>query len=300
MANLKSIKDRINSIVNTQKITSAMKMVAAAKVKKCENAVKASRPFTNELNEMLKKLLRNIEEVRKETPDFPNAALLERREVKTVGLLVLSSDKGLAGAYNANIGRAVVSRIKELKSEGKDVKLFVTGQKGFNILKKEQERLGFEIVKTYQSFTDGDGAAAGTAIAEDMSRYFLENKIDSMSIVTTRFKNMMSYSVENWDILPLKADYEEEEKAYSSDFEFEPGLTVILSKLVPYYVANIIYQALLEAAASELASRMTAMSAASKNASEMISKLTVDYNKARQWAITQELTEVVAGADAQK
>ena len=224
---------------------------------------------------------------------FVNAELKDKGTARAAG----KGDK-----VKAKPVKVVIDTDKEIVEElqGKDVKLFVTGQKGFNILKKEQERLGFEIVKTYQSFTDGDGAAAGTAIAEDMSRYFLENKIDSMSIVTTRFKNMMSYSVENWDILPLKADYGEDEISYSSDFEFEPGLTVILSKLVPYYVANIIYQALLEAAASELASRMTAMSAASKNASEMISKLTVDYNKARQWAITQELTEVVAGADAQK
>lgn len=302
--NQKNIKDRISSIKSTQKITRAMKMVAAAKVKKCENAVKASRPFTKEMNEMFHKLLLTV----KSYPDEEGQAeksvnnwkiLLEKRQVKNIGILVISSDKGLAGAYNANIERYTVKEINKLKEQGIGVKLFVIGQKGLNALKREQKNTAFEILKTYPAFIEGGSSALGTVVAEDMAKVFVAREIDEMKIITTRFRNMMSYSVEEWEILPMSDSQEDVEK-YSVEMEFEPGLSSILTHMVPFYIANIIYQALLEATASELASRMTAMSAACKNADEMIRTLTIDYNKARQAAITQELTEVVSGADAQK
>ena len=300
--NQKSIKDRISSIKSTQKITRAMKMVAAAKVKKCENAVKASRPFTKEMTEMLYKLLKSVdifpeEETKPEDPSQNWRVLLENREIKNVGFLVISSDKGLAGAYNANIVRYAVKEIKKLKEKGIGAKLFVIGQKGLNALKREQRTLDFEIVKTYPAFVEGNSSSLGTIVGEDMSTCFVNHEIDEMNIITTRFRNMMSYSVEEWDILPME-QHPVETEHYSTEMEFEPSLPVMLRYVVPFYIANIIYQALLEATASELASRMTAMSAACNNADEMIRTLTIDYNKARQSAITQEITEVVGGADA--
>ncbi len=279
-------------------------MVAAAKVKKCENAVKASRPFTKEMNEMLHKLLKTVQaypedETKPKKPSENWRVLLEKRTTKNIGLLVISSDKGLAGAYNANVVRYALKEIKQLQEQGINAKLFVIGQKGLNTLKREQRNLDFEIIKTYPAFIEGGSSALGTVVAEDMATEFVEGNIDEMKIITTRFRNMMSYSVEEWEILPMKDKIDDAEE-YHSEMEFEPDLSVMLRKIVPFYIANIIYQALLEATASELASRMTAMSAACNNADEMIRTLSIDYNKARQAAITQEITEVVSGADAQK
>lgn len=281
-----------------------MKMVAAAKVKKCENAVKASRPFTKEMNEMLHKLLKTVQaypedETKPKKPSENWRVLLEKRSTKNIGLLVISSDKGLAGAYNANVVRYALKEIKQLKEQGIKARLFVIGQKGLNALKREQRNFDFEIIKTYPAFIEGGSSALGTVVAEDMATEFVEGNIDEMKIITTRFRNMMSYSVEEWEILPMKDKFDDAEE-YHSEMEFEPDLSVMLRKIVPFYIANIIYQALLEATASELASRMTAMSAACNNADEMIRTLSIDYNKARQAAITQEITEVVSGADAQK
>ncbi len=302
--NQKNIKDRISSIKSTQKITRAMKMVAAAKVKKCENAVKASRPFTKSMVEMLYRLLKTVkdypeDEVKPSKPSQNWRVLLEKRNTKNVGILVISSDKGLAGAYNANIVRYTVKEIKAFKEKGINVRLYVIGQKGLSALKREQRNLDFEIVKTYPAFIEGGSSALGTVVAEDMSTDFVNGEIDEMKIVTTRFRNMMSYSVEEWGILPMDTNTDKAEAYVVSEMEFEPNLSVMLRQIVPYYIANIIYQALLEATASELASRMTAMSAACNNADDMIRTLTIDYNKARQAAITQEITEVVGGADAQ-
>ena len=302
--NQKNIKDRISSIKSTQKITRAMKMVAAAKVKKCENAVKASRPFTKSMVEMLYRLLKTVkdypkDEIKPSKPSQNWRVLLEQRNTKNVGILVISSDKGLAGAYNANIVRYTIKEIKAFKEKGINVKLYVIGQKGLSALKKEQRNIDFEIVKTYPAFIEGGSSALGTVVGEDMSTDFVNGQIDEMKIVTTRFRNMMSYSVEEWGILPMDTNTDNAEAYVVSEMEFEPNLSVMLRQIVPYYIANIIYQALLEATASELASRMTAMSAACNNADDMIRTLTIDYNKARQAAITQEITEVVGGADAQ-
>lgn len=301
--NQKGIKDRILSVKSTQKITRAMKMVAAARVKKCENAVKASRPFTHEMNEMLNKLLIAVQtypdcDIKPKKPSQNWRVLLEERETKNIGLLVITSDKGLAGAYNANVVRYTLKEIDRLKEQGIGAKLFVIGQKGLNTLKREQRTRDFEIVKTYPAFIEGGSSALGTVVGEDMSTSFVNHDIDEMKIITTRFRNMMSYSVEEWEILPMSHSAEEMEM-YSNEMEFEPSLPTMLGYLVPFYIANIIYQALLEATASELASRMTAMSAACNNADEMIKTLTIEYNKARQAAITQEITEVVNGANAQ-
>lgn len=302
--NQKNIKDRISSIKSTQKITRAMKMVAAVKVKKCENAVKASRPFTKAMVEMLYRLLKTVkdypeDEIKPSKPSQNWRVLLEKRNTKNVGILVISSDKGLAGAYNANIVRYTLKEIKAFKEKGINAKLYVIGQKGLSALKREQRNLDFEIVKTYPAFIEGGSSALGTVVAEDMSTDFVNGEIDEMKIVTTRFRNMMSYSVEEWGILPMDTNTDNTEAYVVSEMEFEPNLSVMLRQIVPYYIANIIYQALLEATASELASRMTAMSAACNNADDMIRTLTIDYNKARQAAITQEITEVVGGADAQ-
>lgn len=312
MANLLDIKDRISSIKSTQKITRAMKMVAAAKVKKSENRVKAARPFSRALAEAFAKVLASSDgsvssaklKVERAIDNYPE--LMKTRYIKTVGLLVVTSNKGLAGAYNANVVRFALKKIEEYKNLGLDVKVFVVGMKGLSVLKRRAESVGFEILNNYTKIPQDPTSSNAMVIAEDMAKAYVEGQIDSIEIVTTRFKNMMSYTVEDWKVIP--ADnissnlHDGDEVVHHVDplMEFEPDVHHILQKMVPMYITNIIYQSLLEAVASELAARMTAMSSATNNADEMIRVLTVDYNKARQAAITQEISEVVSGADALK
>ena len=308
MANLKDIKTRILSVQNTKKITRAMKMVAAAKVKRAETTVKAARPFADELLVMFRRMLSAVNgeyslenlHVEKAIDNYP--VLLEKRDIKSVGLVVMTSNKGLAGAYNANIIRRTLAMVDEYNEKGLAVKLFVVGQKGVGGLKRKIANKNCEIAKTYLSVANNVTSTGALLVAEDLAEFFVDNKIDKIEVLTTRFKNMMSYSVQNWEILPLSPESEEHDGKGGIDplMLFEPNVHGILQSLVPMFITNIIYQALLEAQASELASRMTAMSAASNNAEEMIRLLSIDYNKARQWAITQELVEIVSGANALK
>ena len=320
MANLRNIKDRINSIKNTQKITRAMKMVAAAKVKKAENAVKASRPFTLELYEMFcwayKETLKNKCDKIKTKNNIDNfPALLEKREVKNVGLVIISSNKGLAGAYCANIVRYSLNLIKKLKNEGKNVCVYLVGQKAAPAIKNAQSLYGFEIRKTYVNILDDINSSSAYVIASLLADDFIKGDIDSIELVTTRYKNMMTYIAESWQLLPAVTDDErvrefrnkelDDELKITHDShkieplsEFMPNLQSVLSAIVPMFITNVVYQALLEAQASELASRMTAMSAATNNANDMINNLTIEFNKERQAKITQEITEVISGAGA--
>lgn len=305
MPNLKDIKSRIQSVENTKKITRAMKMVAAAKVKKAENSVKAGRPFSDELIRAFKKLLKAASDISSDNLKIKMAIenypeLLKKREINTVGMLVITSNKGLAGAYNANIVRNVVKQVQEYKDNNIGVKLFIVGQKGISSLKKKMADSDVEILKTYVQVASEISASGAETIAEDLAENYVTGKIDKIEVYTTKFKNMMSYSAQKWDLLPLEIEEDSEKAEIEPVMIFEPNETSILQKIVPLYITNTIYQALLEAQASELASRMTAMSAASNNAEEMIRILTIDYNKARQWAITQEILEVVSGADALK
>ena len=298
MPNLKDIKSRISSVQNTKKITKAMKMVAAAKVKKAENTVKAARPFSDELLKLCRKMLATVGEystaglkVESALDNYPE--LLLKREIKSEGLLVITSNKGLAGAYNANIIKAAISRIKANTESGIRTIIYPVGQKAVSAFKHKPGN--YELRDGYISIANEPTATGANIIAEDIAEDFVSGKIDRIDIITTHFNNMMSYNIVSWEVLPVKI-----EKAHSSELdalmEFEPSPHSVLQQLIPMYITNSIYQALLEANASELASRMTAMSAASNNAEEMINTLTIDYNKARQAAITQELVEIVSGA----
>jgi len=303
MPSLRDIRRRIKSVQSTKKITQAMRMVAAAKVKKAENRVKASRPFSNELNKAFERLLASKPNIHnmsikteKAIDNYP--ALLKQRELKTVGLLSVSSDRGLAGAYNANVVRKTNARIRELQSNNINVKLFVVGSKGLAALKKEN----VEIVENYVKMPVIPTAGSANVIAEDLAEYFVREEIDRIEIITTHFKSMISYDVQLWDVLPavISPDAEEEEEnVLHSEMLFEPDTETILQNIVPLYLSNKVYQAMIEASASELAAKMTAMSSATNNANDMIQYLTVVYNKARQTSITQEILEVISGAQAQ-
>ena len=303
MANLKKIRTRINSIKSTQKITRAMKMVASAKVKKFENKVKASRPFTYELEKMFYRLLHSVSEIDSKQTKFKEPlnnypVLLTERPIKNVGLIVMTSNKGLSGAFNANVVRYTLKTVEEYKEKGIGCELFIIGQKGYNALKRVADEYGFKITQIYLTFSETPTSSQARLVASDMARSFVNGNIDSMEIITTRFRNMMSYAVEKWDILPLDEIEEDYTQEQFVDMEIEPSLSSVLAELVPLFISSIIFQAMLESIASELASRMTAMSAACNNADEMIQKLTIDYNKVRQAMITQELTEIVGGSAA--
>ena len=278
-----------------------MKMVAAAKVKKAESTVKASRPFSDELLHLFRKMLGTVNEYSKQGLKVERALdnypeLITPREVKAEGLLVITSNKGLAGSYNANIIKAAFKRIKENKENGIKTIIYPVGQKAISAFKHKNSD-DYVLKKGYMAIANNPTAIGASVIAEDMAKDFIEGELDSIDIFTTHFNNMMSYNVVTWEILPVKV-----EKAKKNEIDplmtFEPSPHAVLKQLVPMYITNSIYQALLEANASELASRMTAMSAASNNAENMINTLTVDYNKARQGAITNELVEIVSGANS--
>ena len=319
MANLKSIKDRITSIKNTQKITKAMKMVAAAKVKKAENTVKSSRPFTIELYKMFNyvhnvALKNEIEKIRTQNSIENYPALLEEREVKRAALVVISSNKGLAGAYCANIIRHTTEIIKKYRLKGIDVDIYLVGQKAYAPIKAIQKQYDFKIKESYVDILDNINSSSAYAIASKLADEYTNKNIDCIELITTRYKNMMTYKTENWKLLPALSNDEVQEfrnKELDKELniehsqhkieplsEFIPDVKEVLSTIVPMYITNVIYQALLEATASELASRMTAMSAATNNAQDMITHLTIDYNKARQAGITNEITEVISGANS--
>lgn len=225
------------------------------------------------------------------------------RETKSAGLLVITSNKGLAGAYNGNVIKRTIQTIKDYNDKGIKTILFVVGQKGISTLKKRCKNFDCEIARTYNAVANNPTGERASTIVSDMAEYFVNKQIDRIEIITTRFKNMMSYYVENWEVLPLKGVHDDQERLHDNIIEpmmeFTPDMHHILQKVVPMYIANIIYQALLEAQASELASRMTAMSAATSNAEKMLLELSTEYNKTRQFAITQEIIEVVSGANAQ-
>ena len=308
MASLKDIKKRIGSVQSTKKITRAMKMVAAAKVRSSETAVKASRPYALELYHMFKRLLNSVGEFSSETLKIKRAVdnypkLLEKREVKSVGLFVITSNKGLAGAYSANVAKAAIKRVKELQSEGLSIKVFIAGQKGVSILRKRLAALDTPIEKKYFSAIENPDAMEARDIAEELAEYYVDGRIDKIEIITTRFRNMVSYSVSNWAVLPLNGIKDTHERITDNILEplmeFTPDMHHILQKVVPMYITDTFYQALLEAKASELASRMTAMSAATTNAEKIIHDLSIEYNKLRQSAITNEIIEVINGANSQ-
>lgn len=311
MPNLKDIKLRIKSIKNTQKITQAMKMVAAAKVKKAENAVKAARPFSQAIKEVFDKVYTSAKAeptdgVKSKVAIENYPVLLSEREIKTVGILVITSNKGLAGAYNANIVRKAIARVKELTAQNIEAKLFIMGQKGVNGLKDFTQKNNIEVVHTYTKLPAMVTVGLTNMIIEEMAEHFVDGSIDSIEVITTKFKSMLSFVPELIQVLPVKV-IEPEVKELPAELGnaplhpemlFEPSAEAVLSKIVPLYLSNSVYQACLEAQASELASRMSAMSNATTNAEDMIRILTIDYNKARQGAITQELLEVVSGANA--
>ena len=291
MANLKAIRRRIKSVQSTQKITRAMRMVAAAKVRRAQARTMAARPFTQRVIRMLREIVREVADI-----DLNEIPLLRRREIKTIALLVITSDRGLCGSYNSTILRNSLERIRTLEAEGKKVKVIRVGLKAamfFRSLKVEKLGDPYTLLPAIPTVQEAK------LIADRAAEYFLNGTVDAIEVISTHFINMLRSEVHNTKFLPVELPPPEEHKAMAPITLFEPSITKVLElELIPKYLENVVFQSLLDASASELAARMTAMSNASTNAQELIQGLTLIYNRARQASITQELLEVVAGAEA--
>jgi F-type H+-transporting ATPase subunit gamma len=313
MANLKTIRDRIQSVKNTKKITEAMRLVAAAKVRRAQEQVISTRPFADRLAQVLYSLQARL---RFEEANLP---LLKKREVRNVGLLVISGDRGLCGAYNSNVIRRAENRAKELTAEGVGYKYVIVGRKALQYFQRREQ----PIDASYSGLEQIPTADEASKIADELLSLFLSETVDRVELIYTRFVSLISSRPVIQTLLPLdpqglevtddeifrlttrggQFQVERERvqvstQSFPQDMIFEQDPVQILNALLPLYLNNQLLRALQESAASELAARMTAMNNASENASELIQGLTMSYNKARQAAITQELLEVVAGAEA--
>jgi F-type H+-transporting ATPase subunit gamma len=313
MANLKFIRDRILSVKNTKKITEAMRLVAAAKVRRAQEQVIATRPFADRLAQVLYSLQARL---RFEEADLP---LLKKREVRNVALLVISGDRGLCGAYNSNVIRRAETRAKELAGEGIGYKYVIVGRKALQYFQRRDQ----PIDASYSGLEQIPTAAEAAKVADELLSLFLSDTVDRVELIYTRFVSLISSRPVIQTLLPLDPqglEVNDDEifrlttrggqfqverdrvqvtaQSFPQDMIFEQDPLQILNALLPLYLNNQLLRALQESAASELAARMTAMNNASENASELISKLTLSYNKARQAAITQEILEVVGGAEA--
>ena len=293
MASVQDLKRRIQSVRNTRKITRAMELVAAAKLRRAEQRIRALRPYAETMNELIAGVGRASRSVR--------LPLLEQREnVETVAIVPLTGDRGLAGAFNAQILRRAFALERSLQAEGKQVRWVAVGKKGRSTLLFRRR----ELAGTYMGFTDRPAYEDAQAIAHRVSELFVEGEVDRVTLVYNTYISALTQRVTEQDVLPISADIlesDKEERAADKlrgDFIFEPEPEEIMQRLLPVYVETQIYRALLESTASEQGARMTAMRNASKNAEELIDTLTLRMNRARQAEITQEILEVVGGAEA--
>jgi F-type H+-transporting ATPase subunit gamma len=287
MANLKAIRKRIGSVKNTQKITRAMKMVAAARLRRAQQNITELRPYAVKTLDVLSA----VAERAGEEAEHP---LLQRREPKKVLLVVLTSDRGLAGGFNASINKAAFRRWKELESRGIDVGFAVIGRKGRDYLRRRDAKIEFEFTGVFENLSVAKAGEIGRAIVAD----YKTDGYDLVELVYNEFKSAMTQKVVIEPLVPIKI--KEGSAAGAIDFIYEPNKTALLDRLLPMYVEIEVLRALYESVASEHGARMTAMDNATKNASEMIGKLTLVYNRARQAAITKELMEIIGGAEALK
>ncbi len=292
MANLKAIRRRIKSVQSTQKITSAMRLVAAAKVRKAQMRVLAARPFASRVIKLLKEVVRDASPI-----DLHELPILHRRPIKKVGMIVISSDRGLCGSYNTNVFRRALERIQEIQSSGQECALILVGLKAIAYFR----HIKIEKIKTYSLLPAIPTVEEAKLIADQAAELYLKKQLDGVEIISTHFISMLRSQVVRTGFLPVDLPPPEYHKALEPEVLFEPTMQeVLVRELVPKYLENVVYQSLVEASASELAARMNAMTNASTNARDLISSLTLVYNKARQASITQELLEIVGGAEALK
>jgi len=293
MATLQDIRRRIRSVSNTRKITKAMELVAAARLRRAEARITQMRDYADRMQELTAGTARAASSLR-------GLTLLQRREERTVAIVPLTGDRGLAGAFNGQILRRALALERELRSDGREVRWLAVGRKGGSSLRFRR----YELDQAWTGFSDKPSYADAQAIAHRLGELYAAEEIDRAVVVYNQYVSPLVQRVTEQEVLPISEQVlnreagGEEVEALLGDFIYEPEPEQILERLLPVYLETELYRALLESAASEHGARMTAMRNASKNAAELISNLTLAMNRARQAEITQEILEVVAGADA--
>jgi F-type H+-transporting ATPase subunit gamma len=295
MASQKDTKSRIASVKNIQKITRAMEMVSAARLRRAEQRIEALRPYARGIRMMTRRAVEAAEYI----PGMP--LLQDREQVRRVGLVAITGDRGLAGAFNSQIVRAANRRRQQLEAEGAEVVFYAAGRRGVSSLRFR----GFEVESEYTGFTDRPGFANARDIAQDIVTAYGDEKLDRVEIIFNHYESPLVQTVETNVLLPIQQiedvlkmeEGEEGEDDQHALWLYEPEPEEILRRLVTDYVEISVFRALLESTASEHGARMTAMRNASENASELIEDYTLEMNRQRQAEITQEIMEVVAGAE---
>ena len=291
MASLDDLKKRISSVKSTQKITKAMKMVAAAKLRRAQESAEKGRPYSKKMNNIILNLSSGISD-KENAPQL----LVGSGENKIHLCVVLTSDRGLCGGFNSNIIKKAKSYFQKILNEGKTLKIITVGSKGYDQLKRVYkdniiEKISFKESKNINYF---DADKVGKIIIDK----FEKKEFDLCVIFYNQFKNVMTQIPQEQQIIPLKASEKKEDSLSEDSYEFEPEEDEILSNLLPKNISTQIFKAMLENSASEQGSRMSAMDNATRNAGEMVGKLTIEYNRSRQAAITKELIEIISGAES--
>ncbi|MEX0623990.1 F0F1 ATP synthase subunit gamma [Saccharospirillum sp.] len=286
MAAGKEIRTKISGIKNTQKITSAMEMVAASKKRKAQDRMDASKPYADKIRAVIGHLANA-------NPEYRHPYLMER-DVKRVGYIVISTDRGLCGGLNANLFKQVAKDVTDWKSKGATVQVCAIGSKGTGYFKSR----GYDVVASMTQLGDKPAVSDLIGGVKVMLDDFNSGKIDRLFVVFNEFVNTMVQKPGIEQLLPLKAAEDETSRRHTWDYIYEPNAEALLDHLLVRYVESVVYQGVVENLACEQASRMMAMKSATDNAGELIDSLNMEYNKARQAAITQEIAEIVGGASA--
>jgi len=289
MASLKDIKKRISSVKNTQQITKAMKMVSAAKLRRAQDAAVSARPYAEKLQQVLVNLAR-----REEADAHP---LLVQRGKGRALVLLITADRGLCGGFTANVSKAAERFIRENVQGFEAIDLMITGRKGKEFLRS---RVGDNIVKVHEDIGATLSYKTASLIGQEIVNSFEDETYDAVYLIYNAFESAISQIVTLEQLLPIKAEVEQEVEESTTDYIYEPDRLEVLSQILPKMVEVQIFRGLLESVASEHGARMAAMDSASRNAAEMIDKLTLQYNRARQAAITTELMEIISGSESVK
>ena len=294
MASLQDLRRRISSVRNTRKITKALELVAGARLRRAQTRIEEMRPYADRMQELMVGTARAASSLR-------NLALLQQRdEVRRVAFVVVTGDRGLAGPFNGQVLRRGFELERDARAAGQDVKWLAAGRKGASSLKFRR----YELAGEWAGFADKPGYHDAQAVGHKLAELYEAEEVDRVVLIYNTYVSALVQRVTTTDLLPIREEVlagetsEEEHKGPSADFIYEPEAEQILERLLPVYLETEIYRALLESAAAFLASQMTAMRNASKNAGELIDTLTLSLNRARQAQITQEILEIVAGADA--
>ena len=288
MSSSKEIRSKIKSVQNTRKITKAMEMVAAAKMRKAQERMRTARPYGDKIRNIAAHLARA-------NPEYRHPFLIAREEMKRAGIIVVTTDKGLCGGLNTNILRLVTNKLRELEAAGVTYQLTAIGTKGLSFM----QRLGANIVSQVTQLGDRPPMEKLIGPVKVQLDAYANGEIDAVYLAYTTFINTMKQEPVIEQLLPLPADrLEEDSREFSWDYLYEPDAPTVLDELLVRYIEAIVFQAVAENMASEQSAKMVAMKAASDNAKKLIDELQLSYNKARQAAITQELSEIVAGAAA--